>query len=238
MQYIDFHTHILPEMDDGAQTVEESLAMLKTAHACGAKTVILTPHFRASMSIADFCQKRDRQFALLKQAMKKDGGEFPALLLGAEVLMDAPLAEKEDLRKLCIEGTDLLLLELPFPYWNDWHIQEVYHTIIKQDITPVMAHIERYLKRSKDLEKIDKLISIGTHFQINANSFRSFSGRRSIRMLAAEGLLCSIGSDCHGIKKRSADISAALRSFTQKFGEPVIGYMCNKTEKLLSEHSI
>jgi len=237
VRYIDFHTHILPEMDDGAKSVRESVAMLKAAEKSGAKTVILTPHYQTAMPISEFCAKRDEKLSLLKSAMKKDGGKFPRLLLGAEVAIDGSLCDKPDLEKLCIEGTDLLLLELSYSSWNDWHFQEVYRVIAERNLSPVMAHIERYLKRPKDIEKIDKLISIGARFQINAEPFLTFSGKRIIRTLAAEGLISAIGSDCHSLRRRSPDISYAMEVFAKKFGDAFIDYLYNKSEKLLSEHS-
>ena len=238
MRYIDFHTHILSEMDDGAKSVHDSVAMLKTAEKSGAKTVVLTPHYSTAMPISEFCEKRNEKFSMLKAAMKEEGGKFPKLLLGAEVAIDGSLCDKADLENLCIEGTDLLLLELPYSSWNDWHFQEVYHVIAERNLSPVMAHIERYLKRPKDIEKIDKLISIGARFQINAEPFLTFSGKRIIRTLAAEGLISAIGSDCHGVKRRSPDISYPLEIFAKKFGDAFIDYLYNKSEKLLSEHSM
>lgn len=238
MRYIDFHTHILPGIDDGAKTVEDAVSMLKIAGKCGAETVVLTPHYSASMSVSEFCQKRKEQYKLLENAIKKDGGDFPKLLLGAEVLIDGAISEKEDLEKLCVEGTDLLLLEFPYANWNDWHFQEVYRVIAERNLTPVMAHIERYLKSPKELDKIDKLVTIDARFQVNADTFLTFSGKRIIRALAAEGFISAIGSDCHGIKRRSPNISLAMKTLAQKFGDPFIEYLYKKTNKLLSEHSI
>ncbi|MDO4426075.1 MAG: hypothetical protein Q4D17_09960, partial [Planctomycetia bacterium] len=112
-----------------------------------------------------------------------------------------------------------------------------YRVIAERNLSPVMAHIERYLKRPKDIEKIDKLISIGARFQINAEPFLTFSGKRIIRTLAAEGLISAIGSDCHSLRRRSPDISYAMEVFAKKFGDAFIDYLYNKSEKLLSEHS-
>ena len=71
MRYIDFHTHILPEMDDGAKSVGESLEILKTAHLSGAQTVLLTPHFLTREPVPDFCARRNSKYALLKKAMEE-----------------------------------------------------------------------------------------------------------------------------------------------------------------------
>lgn len=234
MGYIDFHTHILPEMDDGAKSVGESLEMLKAAHLSGAQTVLLTPHFLTREPVPDFCARRNSKYALLKKAMEEDGGTFPTLLCGAEVPLYGGLSENNDLEKLCIEGTDLLLLELPFPAWNKWHIQEVYNIIAKQDVTPVMAHIERYLNKPKEIEKLDQFISVGAKFQMNAPSFLTFSGKRIIKALAREGLICAIGSDCHNLTSRPADISHAMSLMTKHLGGSVLREIFEKSKQLLN----
>lgn len=240
MQYIDFHTHILPEIDDGADSIAESLEMLKTARRCGAETVILTPHYHAStMDVTEFCALRDKKMEALKKAMKKDGGDFPEILSGAEVLLDGTISEKKDLMSLCVEGTDILLVELPYISWGKWHIQEVYHLVANCNLTPVIAHVERYLRKPKDvIPRLDNLVSIGAKFQINADSFLTFSGRRIIRTLAAEGLISAIGSDCHSSKDRTPDISRALLKYNKKFGDSFIDYLYHKTKQLLADSKI
>ncbi len=238
MRYIDFHTHILPEMDDGATSLNEAIAMLKAARQSGAETVVLTPHYHAAAPLVDFLKRRNKKIELLKKAMLKDGGDFPRILCGAEVLLNDSLSGKNHLSELCIEGTNLLLLELPHSAWNKWHFQEVYQLLAERDVSPVMAHIERYMKKPSDMDKIEDLISIGAHFQINAQSFLTFGGRRVIRSLAAEGLISAIGSDCHRIKHRTPDISRAMNAFSKKFGDHFIDYLYKKTETLISEHTV
>lgn len=238
MRYIDFHTHILPEMDDGATSTDEAIAMLKAAKKSGAETVVLTPHYHAAAPLMEFLKRRSKKLEMLKKAMRNDGGEFPEILCGAEVLLNDSLIGKKHLSELCIEGTNLLLVELPHATWNKWHFQEIYQLLAERDVSPVVAHIERYMRNPSDMDKIEDLISIGAHFQINASSFLTFSGRRIIRALAAEGLISAIGSDCHNIKRRSADISRAMNAFSKKFGDHFIDYLYNKTETLLSEHTV
>jgi len=235
--YIDFHTHILPNIDDGSKNVEMSLSMLDMAASSGAKTVILTPHVNASSDFDDFLRMRSEKYNELCSAVKKNKLSAPELLLGAEVLLDGSLSEKENVRSLCIEGTELLLLELPYAQWNSWYTHEIYNIISKHEIVPVLAHVERYLKSPKDIEKLSPLFSFGVKLQVNANSFLTFSGRRIIRDLAAGGHVCAIASDAHNLTSRSADISKALRVFKRKFGDDFLDYMYKKTSKLLNDYS-
>ncbi len=236
--YIDFHTHILPGIDDGAKDIAMSLNMLGVAYENDAEAVILTPHVNASSDFKKFLCARDEKYSLLKKAIKKNNAASPELLLGAEIQLDSSLAEREDIRSLCIEGTNILLLELPYAPWNSWYNHEIYNIIAKHEVVPVMAHIERYFRRPEDIKKLNTLISYGVKFQVNASSFLSFSGKRIIRDLAAEGLVSAIASDAHNLKLRSPDISRALKAFKRKFGEDFIYYIYNKSSELLENHKI
>ncbi len=236
--YIDFHTHILPEIDDGAKNINMSLAMLEFAYAGEAETIILTPHVNASSDFANFLNVRGDRFKKLSSAISSSNIACPELMLGAEVLLDCSLAEKENVRSLCIEGTELLLLELPYTPWNSWYNHEIYNIMSKHEVTPVMAHIERYLRGPKDIKKLGALISFGVKFQINASSFLSFNGRRIIRELASEGLIHAIASDAHNMSRRSPDMSRAFKAFNRKFGDYFIDHIYTKTSKLIDDNRI
>lgn len=235
--YIDFHTHILPDIDDGSESIEMSLEMLRIANENGAKTVILTPHVDATSDFDEFLQIRNEKFEALKKAIKKSRQKCPNLLLGAEVMLDCPLSEMENIRSLCIEGTELLLLELPYTQWNSWYKREIHNIITNHGVIPVLAHIERYMTSPKDIEKLEPLASMGAKFQINASSFLSFSGRRIIKALAASGFISAIASDAHNLSYRSADISKALGAFKKRFGADFTDYMYKTTSELLKNYS-
>ena len=236
--YIDFHTHILPELDDGASDIEMSLAMLSCAEQCGAETMVFTPHVSSGADFHEFIKKRKKRADSVKRAIKKEWFPCPEILLGAEVSLDGSLAERDGVSALCVEGTDLLLLELPYTSWNSWYNNEIYNLVSKHNVTPVMAHIERYLKSPKDIAKLSTLVSFGVKFQVNAGSFMSFRGRGIIRALAAEGLISAIGSDCHNMSGRSPDISKAIRAFNRKFGDEFIDYLYHKSQHLIESHRV
>ena len=235
--YIDFHTHILPDIDDGSESIEMSLEMLRIANENGAKTVILTPHIDATSDFDEFLQIRNEKFEALKKAIKKSRQKCPKLLLGAEVMLDCPLSEMENIRSLCIEGTELLLLELPYTQWNSWYKREIHNIITNHGVIPVLAHIERYMTSPKDIEKLEPLASMGAKFQINASSFLSFSGRRIIKALAPSGFISAIASDAHNLSNRSADISRALSTFKKKLSPDFTDYLYEKTCELLKNYS-
>ena len=141
---IDFHSHIIPGIDDGAKSPEESLLILKTLWRQGVRTVVATPHYyKQNESVSDFIGRRSEAFEQLKKV--SDGEEIPEIILGAEVLF-TPSLEEDDLSPLYIQGTDYLLLEMPYRYFDGATLRAVENLILRKGFSPIMAHIERYVR--------------------------------------------------------------------------------------------
>ena len=108
---IDFHTHILPGMDDGAQNVDVSVAMLQQMERSQVDILIATPHyFSLDEKPSDFRKRVQSSVSALQQACEQNGQKMPRILQGAEVYVERNLLLTEDLDLLCIGDTDLLLL--------------------------------------------------------------------------------------------------------------------------------
>ena len=137
---IDLHTHLLPGMDDGSDSVETSLAMLR--QCAGVEGICATPHFYADRDAPDrFLRRRAEAWERLRAALPAD---CLRIRLGAEVRYFDGLSRAEALPELCIEGTKLLLLEMPFGRWTERMLTEV-EGICRRGLQPVAAHIERYM---------------------------------------------------------------------------------------------
>ena len=109
---IDLHTHILPQIDDGSQSVPESVSLLREERRQGVDTVFLTPHFYAEENCpVSFLKKRYRAWRKLEPYLFPG---LPTVRLGAEVQYFEGICAVEDIRHLRIVGTDYLLLEMPF----------------------------------------------------------------------------------------------------------------------------
>ena len=105
----DFHSHILPAMDDGSRSVDESAEMLNELSGQGISRVIATPHFYANdESVFDFLGRRREAFDKLSTVLTPD---MPQVLLGAEVRYYDGISHLADMKSLCVQGTDLFLLE-------------------------------------------------------------------------------------------------------------------------------
>ena len=197
---IDFHTHILPGMDDGSKSVSESLEMLQLEARQGINLAVLTPHFYSSENSPDtFLRRRQRSWEKLSASLE-DG--LPRLLLGAEVQYFEGIAQMENIRLLCIWGTRLLLLEMPFCSWDERMVQTVLTLQENGEVQPVLAHIDRYLSFRGNSAQLDRLRRQGILMQMNVSAFNGFFSRRKAASMVRGGKLHFFGSDCHNNSTR------------------------------------
>jgi len=141
---IDFHSHILPEMDDGSKSVGESVHMLQLTYGMGVDTIILTPHYYSNFeTISSFLERRNDRYRVLKCGLE-GVDKVPGILMGAEVSFFSGMSREKEISRLCIENTKYILLEMPFSNWSSLTINEVRSLIANRGITPILAHIERY----------------------------------------------------------------------------------------------
>ena len=205
----DLHTHILPRMDDGAPDTAASLAMLRMEAAQGVTGVALTPHFhRDRESIEQFLARRQAAWEHLSAAMKKTAEPFPDLVLGAEVAWMPNMNHWDDLEALCLGSSRYLLLELPFTLWNNSMIDQLYSLAAQSGVTPVLAHLERYLGRQKK-EHIQELYRLNVPIQLSAGCLLHPIERWKLLRLLREGQSFFLASDCHGTQRRTPDLGPA-----------------------------
>ena len=141
---IDIHTHILPGMDDGSGSLEESLAMAKESARQGVRLLAATPHFYATQEDPErFLQRREKSLALLESAWQEG---FPTLLVGAEVRYFDGISRVEEVSWLTLDHTRILLLEMPFTSWSGRMVDEVLELQRSRGLQVLLAHVERYLK--------------------------------------------------------------------------------------------
>ena len=197
MTIFDFHSHILPGADHGSSSLENSLKQLALMKDMGTSIAIATPHFYPNNHTpASFSQKIERSIEKLHNAAPFSS---PALLIGAEVLMCKNLEKMEGLDSLCIKGTKIMLLELPFEPLSENHIDTV-EALIASGYTIVLAHIDRYIKHSADI--IDAMLELGALAQINAEGLKHIGTRRKLmHYIKNTDCVCALGSDLHGTKK-------------------------------------
>lgn len=229
---IDFHSHILPQIDDGSSGVKESLEMLEELSLQGVDTVVSTSHFYATQrSPQEFLARRERAFEQLKARLPENA---PRILLGAEVLYFPGMSRMDELSTLCIEGTNILLLEMPFRPWSEHMIREVHDLARSGRYTLMMAHIERYYD-DQPASVWDDLLGEGVLMQSNADFFLPFfAGRKALRLLR-EDRIHLLGTDCHNMTSRPPQMDEALRVIRRRLGAEKLAQIDELGRELLQD---
>lgn len=232
---IDFHSHILPGIDDGSRSVEMSLQMLKALGKQKIDTVIATSHFYATeRSPQRFLYRRQEAWERLKAELPDDS---PEILLGAEVLYFPGISRMAELPQLCTEGTNILLLEMPFERWTERMVREVKELAGSGDYTILLAHIERYyFKQPKGVW--DDFLNMDILMQSNADFFLPFRTKRRALKLLKEGRIHLLGSDAHNMTERAPRMDQAVSMIEKHLGREVIQQMDRLGRSLLQEGGI
>lgn len=226
----DFHSHVLPGIDDGSRSTEESLRMLEMLKFQGISTVVATPHFDADeISLDDFLARRERAFRELSGSVAED---MPRIKTGAEVSYYPGISRLERLSNLCIEETRLLLLEMPMGKWDKYVVDELVNLSSSRRIIPIVAHVERCLPY-QERRFLERIGSSDVLFQINASFVINISTRRKALRLLKNGLVQLLGSDCHGAETRPPEIGEAYRIIADKLGEKFVTNMLEYGNSLI-----
>lgn len=232
---IDFHAHILPKMDDGSKSAEESIAMLKMQAEQGIRCVVATPHFYAEHETPqDFLHRREHSYQSLQQEIERQGlqEQLPQIRLGAEVRYFEGISRSSAVHDLKIEKTDLLLLEMPFVSWSQRMIQEVKAAQQQLDLTILLAHVERY-RRTQGFFFHKKLEEMGALIQSNAEFFLNKQTRKKAMHLFEEGKINLLGSDCHNCTVRPPNLGKAIQLLTEQFGDLSVRYLQDQQRRYM-----
>ncbi len=201
----DLHTHILPQMDDGAQDLESAYAMLRKEKQSGVDRVMLTPHFYPLQEqLEDFLRRRQQSWDLLMQGW--DSKSMPQVQLGAEVRYSVELLDM-DLSQLTLGGSEYLLLELSDQRLPA-HLHEVVDRLLMKGITVVLAHVERCTYFREEPNRLLKLAELGALMQVSAQALYDRKDQCFAKACLQSGLAQMIASDAHDLDKRAPHLGA------------------------------
>lgn len=228
----DFHSHVLFGIDDGAKDEPTSVQMLKKSAEQGVDTVLLTSHCYPmnSEDINRYIKRRDDIYRKLCEIP-----EIPKLIRGCEVHLTQALTSFPDIHKLCIEGTDYMLLEMPNSLWTDRTIDNVYKLNLI-GITPVIAHDERNMNQKAEFR--NALYDLDVLIQINAPSLFMVSYTKEIDKMMKRGLVHVIGTDMHNLKSRKPCMDKAKKKIERRYGVECWNYLMDNAEKILKGEEI
>lgn len=207
---IDFHAHFLPKADHGSDSVTTSLRQLALARAAEIDVLAATPHFYPKQDTAEaFLERRDACSA----ALRKEWTETkPQLRLGAEVHLCRGLEHLSELRQLCLQDTDLLLLELPGDFRMNSYLPTLEALLYDCKIRPILAHVDRY-----NPDTIESLFQMGFLGQLNASSLCRFFGRKQRLRWIEAGHIVALGSDIHGVQTGYTEFMQVRKQFPKHY---------------------
>ncbi len=205
--FTDFHSHLMPGVDDGAQLAAESAFGLGQFRAEGVATIITTPHFKGSLTV-DAAQREARLAELdsgweaLRQIVAEDGMKHGATLRverGVELMLDVPDPDLRDPR-LRLAGGPFALVEYPGMRLPPINAEYPIATIRSGGWIPVLAHPERYRNLDDGLQAMQRIRGAGACFQLNAGSLFGDYGKMAAmhaRNILTAGFADYVSSDYH-----------------------------------------
>ena len=217
----EYHCHILPGIDDGSENAEMSLKMVEMMQAQGVDRIVATPHFYAhrEKSVNDFLQKRQHAFDAIKDTMAVQN-----VRLGAEVAIEHGISELPGIEKLAIEGTKIILLELPYRGYSKWMSEEIYNIAAEYKLVVMLAHVHRYLEYySKD--EIETILSTKAILQVNIEAFTSWAEKKLAKRVINEYERYAFGSDAHNITTRKPNWDVLKKKVKPEFIEQSDGIL-------------
>lgn len=238
---IDIHSHLLPGIDDGAQTIEESIVLAKQAVLEGVKHVILTPHHYNHQFINhkyDVIQASED----LQAIYDKEGialTVYPAQEIRIkETLLDDILYQDDYLS--LDEGGKYYLIEMPTKTIPDYALNMV-KEMVQNGITPVIAHPERNHVFAKDFKVLRRFIEAGCLGQLTSHSYIGAYGdtlRQISQDMIRQNLVHVIASDAHHITKRPIKMKDAYVQLEKDFDSETVMYFKQNAKDIINGDEI
>lgn len=231
---VDFHSHILPGIDDGSSSEEQSLAMLAMETEQGITRVVATPHFYPHRDTPErFLERRDGAELRLREAMIGHD-ELPDLIVGAEVGYFRGMSQSEYLPRLAVRGTRCILIEMPPAPWTEEMYRELEEIKRMQGLTSVIAHVDRYITPLRRHGIPGRLVRLPVLVQANADFFlRPATAGMALKMLKA-GQIHLLGSDCHNTSTRKPNLGGALEQIERKLGAEAVSRIAACEQQVLN----
>lgn len=232
MAVIDFHSHILPAIDDGSKNLETSMRMLQICMEHGVEIMVATPHFYADRErVEDFLEKRAGAYEQLRKQCAAEMPTSPEIILGAEVAFFEGISRAEKTDCLTVGDTNMILLEMPFMTWNSSVLHEVKILLEDRGFRLMIAHLERFLRIAGNRQWVEKLMELPVYVQINAESLLDWKQRGALIKMFRKNEAHFLGSDCHGINHRPPNLWEGRETLKKKLGDAYI----EKMDKLGSD---
>ena len=219
----DIHTHILPGVDDGSRSSEQTEELLTELYRQGVRTVILTPHYEDGI----YTKTKEELTECLNQvkAMMKDEIPDLNLYIGNEIYFTDDVPGLLSDGRLCtLAGSKYVLTEFAVNVNYDILKNSLYR-ILLEGFIPVLAHVERYDCLYKKISLVEDLVNMGAYIQVNTESVTKNTPRRIrkfVNKLIDNDLLHIIASDTHDMKHRKPQFNECIALLRKKYNDEYI----------------
>ena len=231
---IDFHTHIIPNIDDGSRSVEETFNLIKEAKEAGFEGIILTSHYIENYYETD-TPERDVWVKAISDTLKTKGIDTN-LYIGNEIYLS------ENIMNLLINGkastinnTSYVLFEMPLNA-EPMNLYDVIYSLQENKLVPVLAHPERYSFVQKEPELVYDLIQKGVLMQANYGSILGQYGENAkmiVKKFLENDMIHFLGSDVHRQNSIYKKIPQALEEIRKIIGEEKLEKLTTTNPKLV-----
>ncbi len=220
MGFIDMHSHILPDIDDGSENIEQTINMLKIAYEEGIRAVVATSHYYQGRFEEPATVLRER----LTDVRNSIANTLPEmnLYLGSEIYYSH---ESIQLLKQgtipTIADTRYILVEFS-PLAEYLYLKRGLQTFILEGYSPILAHVERYENVIKNIDRVLELIDMGVYMQVNAMSITGEMGRgyqESTKRLLKNLCVHIVATDAHSIRIRAPRMKKCYEMVSKKYGK-------------------
>ena len=231
-QFVDIHCHILPGVDDGSQSPEETKAMLEKAWDEGIQIMVATPHYHKQRGKNDIDLIKKQ--LLLTRKLAKEVHPKMQICLGMEIYYGEDVPELLKTGKaVSIRKSRYILVE--FSPGDDFqYILNAVRKLQMSGHTVIIAHIERYNCLREDISNVEYLREMGAYLQVNAGSITGSYGRsvkKFLREVLKAHLVQLVGTDAHGPEKRSPKMQEAYKEVVKRCGEEYADQIFGQNDK-------
>jgi protein-tyrosine phosphatase len=233
---IDLHCHILPGIDDGAKTFEDSIEMARLAVEEGITHILATPHHKNR----NWNNEKEEVISLVKELQERlDAASVDLTIFpGQEIRIYGELLQDIENEKILFIDEQQQYLLIEFPTSNiPTYTERLFYDLLSEGITPIVVHPERNREILEHPNRLKTLVDKGALAQLTAASYTGGFGKQIQKIseqLVEANLVHIIASDAHNISNRAFHMQNAYRKLEKEFGKEVLEIFNQRTKDLVN----
>lgn len=236
--YLDIHTHILPSVDDGAQTMEEAMELLKLEYENEVRFLLFTPHYVPRSDPMKNQENAEKTKAIFEQVKEECKGFFPDMevYLGNELYYKSNILQELDEGRANTLGNSHYILTEFSTGISFLEMKKAVQQYLLKGYQPILAHVERYQCLYRNFDRMEELKNMGSFMQMNTENFLEgfFSRNKKFCTKAvAEGYIDFLGTDCHNLSVRKPAMKKAVDYLGKRVDEDILDALLHKNPRML-----